>query len=430
MTAAELRQTLPAGVTLVDFLFYWHNDYSQKDKSKRFERRLTAFVVRKDRPVVRLDLGPAAAVEEAIASWRRTLGLKRVGEEDAGQTLRKLLWLPLRKYVADTKVVLLSPDGALAKLPFAALPGEKEGAYLLEEAALAVVPVPQLLPELLAVVPKGNRLKPSLLVVGDVNFDSAEFVAAGADDRSATRSGLKGWAKLPATADEASAVKDSFSRLFKGGGVTDLREEEARKSAVRRALQKSRYAHLATHGFFAPEELKSALATRSGDEKLFGQGGVSGWHPLLLSGIVLSGANREAKPGEEDGILTALEVSEMDLSHLELAVLSACETGLGQEASGEGLLGLQRLSGGRQRSVVASLWKVDDRATQALMAEFYRVAWDRKTVVSRVEALRQAQLAMLREGDKRGMVRRDKDDKSKRVPPYYWAAFVLSGDWR
>ena len=200
---------------------------------------------------------------------------------------------------------------------------------------------------------------------------------------------------------------------------------------MRAALQKSRYAHLATHGFFAPAELKSALASRSGDEKLFGQGGVSGWHPLLLSGVVLSGANKEAKPGEEDGILTALEVSEMDLSGLELAVLSACETGLGQEASGEGLLGLQRtFQVAGTRSVVASLWKVPDRATQALMAEFYRVAWDRKTVVSRVEALRQAQLAMLREGDKRGMLRRDKQDKSERVPPYYWAAFVLSGDWR
>ena len=209
-----------------------------------------------------------------------------------------------------------------------------------------------------------------------------------------------------------------------------MREEDARKSAVRAALQKSRYAHLATHGFFAPEELKSALATRSGDERLFGLGGVSGWHPLLLSGVVLSGANKEAKPGEEDGILTALEVSEMDLSGLELAVLSACETGLGQEASGEGLLGLQRaFQVAGTRSVVASLWKVPDRETQALMAEFYRVAWG-KTVVSRVEALRQAQLAMLREGDNRGMVRRDKEEKSGRVPPYYWAAFVLSGDWR
>jgi CHAT domain-containing protein len=78
---------------------------------------------------------------------------------------------------------------------------------------------------------------------------------------------------------------------------------------------------------------------------------------------------------------------------------------------------------------VASLWKVDDRATQALMASFYRVWWGEK-VVSRVEALRQAQLSLLRDGI-RGTVSKGlpvrKDD---RLPPYYWAAFVLSGDWR
>jgi CHAT domain-containing protein len=184
--------------------------------------------------------------------------------------------------------------------------------------------------------------------------------------------------------------------------------------------------------------LKSALSVPAGEERLFGRGGVSGWHPLLLSGLVLAGANREAKPGEEDGILTALEVSEMDLSGLELAVLSACETGLGAVAGGEGLLGLQRaFQVAGARSVVASLWKVPDRATQALMAEFYRIAWDRTTVVSRVEALRRAQLLILREGGKRGKVvgldvkeRPTRPAEGRRTPPYYWAAFVLSGDWR
>src|SRR5262249_42445437 len=150
------------------------------------------------------------------------------------------------------------------------------------------------------------------------------------------------WGRLPGTRAEAADVKDSFIRLFKGGSVTDLREEEARKSVVREALQKHRYAHLATHGFFAPPELKSALSGADRRDDLFGREGVQGWHPLLLSGIALAGANREPKPEEEDGILTALEVSEMELPGLELAVLSACETGLGKTAGGEGVLGLQR----------------------------------------------------------------------------------------
>jgi CHAT domain-containing protein len=433
LTPAHLQQTLPADTALVDFLFYKHHDHTQTDRSKRYQRRLSAWVVRPNKAVVRIDLGPAEPIEQTVTAWRQAL-TRRDTATAAGPTLHQALWKPLAKHLGGAKTVLLSPDGVLGTVPFAALPGDKEGRYLIEDLAVAVVPVPQLLPQMLAPMPREMRLKPSLLVVGDVNFDSTQTVVASVDDRGAPRSGLKSWGKLEATSAEAAAVRDSFTRLFRGGTVTDLREEEARKAAVRQALTKHRYAHLATHGFFAPPELKSALADEDrGGTGLFGREGVTGWHPLLLSGLVLAGANKEAKPGEEDGILTALEVSEMDLSGLELAVLSACETGLGKQAGGEGLLGLQRaFSVAGCRSVVASLWKVDDRATQALMAAFYRVWWGKK-VVSRVEALRQAQLSLLKVGV-RGMVRKalparpwHKDD---RLPPYYWAAFVLSGDWR
>ena len=80
------------------------------------------------------------------------------------------------------------------------------------------------------------------------------------------------------------------------------------------------------------------------------------------------------------------------------------------------------------KTVVATLWSVDDDATCKLMERFYENLWQKK--MGKLAALREAQLAMLREGDKRGMVRRKDKDKSERVPPFYWAAFVLSGDWR
>ena len=105
--------------------------------------------------------------------------------------------------------------------------------------------------------------------------------------------------------------------------------------------------HLSTHGFFAPPKIRSALdhssdaEGRSGLELLTNQD-VTGYHPDLLSGVVLAGANRPPEDGKEDGILTALEVEQLDLSNVELATLSACETGLGTAAGGEGVLGLQR----------------------------------------------------------------------------------------
>ena len=126
--------------------------------------------------------------------------------------------------------------------------------------------------------------------------------------------------------------------------------------------------------------------------------------PALLSGIAFAGASRTGQPpaavvraaGREmdDGILTALEVSELDLRNVELAVLSACETGLGRVAGGEGVLGLQRaFQTAGARASITSLWKVDDTATQILMTEFYTNLWQKK--LGKLESLRQAQLTML-----------------------------------
>src|SRR5262249_19256307 len=156
-------------------------------------------------------------------------------------------------------------------------------------------------------------------------------------------------------------------------------------------------------------------------------------HPLLLSGLVLAGANRPPEIGKDDGILTALEVAELDLGQVELAVLSACETGLGQVAGGEGVLGLQRafqVAGARR--TVTSLWPVEDRATRELMERFYAGLWDRKQPLSKLAALRQAQLWLLREGPARGLglVGAAPAAGPRRAPPFYWAAFVLAGDWR
>jgi CHAT domain-containing protein/Tfp pilus assembly protein PilF len=441
---AEILACLPADTVLVDFLFFARGNPGNVDPNKRWRRWLTAFVLRKGKPVLRLDLGPAEPVEQAVTAWRQNLVRRGGRGGKAGQTLRQLLWQPLEKHLAGAKTVLVSPDGALGTLSFVALPGSKEGTYLIEDVAVAVMPVPQHLPELLASVSREKRLKPSLLVVGDVNFDSAQTVVASADEHGAPRGALQSWGNLPATQAEAAAVKDRFSKLFPGGAVTDLRQGNARKSAVRQALSRRRYAHLATHGFFAPTELKSALAdNRPGDSSgLFGREGVTGWHPLLLSGLVLAGANKKAKPGEEDGILTALEVSEMDLAGLDLMVLSACETGLGKQAGGEGLLGLQRaFTVAGCQSVVASLWQVPDEATQVLMTRFYDNLWRHR--MSRLHALREAQRWLLDEGSRhpevmrglkrRGAQREDAQTEGKqtgRLPPLFWAAFVLSGNWR
>jgi CHAT domain-containing protein len=141
---------------------------------------------------------------------------------------------------------------------------------------------------------------------------------------------------------------------------------------------------------------------------------------------------------EDDGILAAEEIGVQNLDGVEIVVLSACESGLGKQASGEGVLGLQRsFQSAGARSVVASLWSVDDEATKTLMVAFYRNLWERK--LPKLEALRQAQLTMLREYEpKAGILRGPGPERpfdpaharTKSLSPLYWGSFVLSGDWK
>ena len=193
-------------------------------------------------------------------------------------------------------------------------------------------------------------------------------------------------------------------------GAGALRKDNATKEAVVAAIPSHQFVHLATHGFFAGESESSSrqaelqrAALQRGDLRLLA--GVAGRHPGLLSGLVFAGVNRSDRRPEET-ILTALEAAELELGQVELVVLSACSTGRGQVAGGEGVLGLQRafqLAGAR--SVVASLWQVPDEETHQLMREFYSHVWS-KTPVLRAEALRQAQLWMLENWSGRSGVER------------------------
>ena len=137
-------------------------------------------------------------------------------------------------------------------------------------------------------------------------------------------------------------------------------------------------------------------------------------NPLLRSGLALSGCNQRAS-GEEDGALTALEAAGLDLYGTQLVVLSACETGVGEVITGEGVYGLRRaMTIAGAETLVLSLWQVDDIATQEAMTAYYEYLLAGS---GRAESLRQVQLEMI-------------DSNSRYAHPYYWAAFITTGDWR
>jgi CHAT domain-containing protein/tetratricopeptide (TPR) repeat protein len=404
------------------------------------EQRLVAFVVRSGHPIVRVDLGPVQPLVEAADRWRQSILVdpearstappaKRQTDAKSStppeRLLRERLWNPLLPHIQGVELVMISPDGFLNQIPLAALPGREAGTYLVEEMQLVTVPVPR---ELTALLKAGgtnpSASNPSLLVVGNVDFGGdpglvslaqRDVALTGDQHRAAVRgSGRSVFDQLPGTAAEIEDVAQLFRATFPEKEIKAFQKSAATEYAFRTEAPRHRWIHLATHGFFAPETVRSGLDRSTDDEQhlhgeLFGSASeVRGFHPGLLSGIALAGANGgshleagfNSSSGKEadDGILTALEVTGLDLRNVDLVVLSACETGLGHVAGGEGVLGLQRafqLAGAK--NVVASLWKVDDRATVALMRVFYHKLWVEQKPAA--VALREAQLAMLRHSE-------------------------------
>jgi CHAT domain-containing protein/Tfp pilus assembly protein PilF len=438
----DIRTVLPSETALIDLVEYQHvATQADGPREPMIEWRLVAFVSRPEtKGVVAVPLGPSKDLADLIDRWRASYGTGKrpaVGTPDPGSELRKRLWQPLAKYLEGAKVILVSPDGPLNGLPWAALPGAKEGTFLVHEYAFAVVPTPQLLPEILRAKPRREGENPSLLLAGGIDFGEPKARAAGTP--SGKLPPLPVFTPLPGAEREVNDLGTEFQGAFRDAPQPKvLSKDEATKLAVVAAAATHRFVHLATHGFFADEAEQSAEAVASRGVDLLRSGlhpqfEAAGQHPGLLSGVVFAGVNRSDR-GPKETILTAFEASDLELGQVDLLVLSACDTGRGQVAGGEGVLGLQRafqLAGAR--AVVASLWKVPDEETHLLMREFYGRIWSDKPL-PRAEALRQAQLWMLEKGKGRG----GKDRSGVELPerpqgpplPYVWAAFVLSGDWR
>jgi CHAT domain-containing protein len=426
------------------------------------EQRLLVFVARHNGPVERIDLGPMQPLYKAIQTWREGFGVSAQGAA-TGKLLREKLWEPIAAKLGGAKTVLVSPDGALSCLPLAALPGKEAGRYLIEDYALAIVPTAQMIPEL---VQEGSGKPPpkNLLLMGNIDYDAAGAAVPNAPSSpimlASSRAASATFGPLAATGAEVVRIAKLCPQDSTTGGVTTLQNSQASKAAFLAEAGKHRYLHLATHGFFIEEKLPVVPGFGTREPGRFGdllQGPVTAeMHPALRCGLALAGANRAAKQSDVDpmsdkrddnGILTAEEIGAQNLDGVQLVVLSACETGLGKSAAGEGVLGLQRsFQAAGARAVVASLWRVDDQATQTLMVEFYKNLWEKK--LGKLEALRQAQLTMLHSYDRTaGQLRGPVFSKTEPLAagsapkepatggqqplsPAYWAAFVLSGDWR
>lgn len=334
------------------------------------------------------------------------------------QDLYNLIWEPLKQEIEDNNTIYYSPSGMLNQLSFAALFNGNDvlinNHELVQLSSTSILASKQNEPEI-----------SSALFVGGVNYE----YDVGSDDEQlitdnnnynyleseslsksrGTKSRGESWTYLPGTLTETENIKSLFEA--QGNSVAMLSKDKATETNLKNLSGNSpNILHIATHGFFYENlnrdiQFETNLSTE--DQYRLAE------NPLLRSGLIMAGANYAWKHGsnpneEDDGILSAMEISNLDLSNTNMVVLSACETGLGDIDGSEGVYGLQRafkMAG--VDIIVMSLWQVPDAETSEFMNVFYGNWLSGQKVKT---AFNYAQRAM---------------HKKYKNEPLKWAAFVL-----
>ena len=458
ITHARVCAVLPIGEALIEYVKY--RPYNFKATRERGQprwgpARYVAFVAHGGRPqsVTTVDLGPAAAIESAIAahfsmllgssnsaagqtsakdapateSEDASMALRTAVEvttrhlstagrvpsmlEDSvltGQAVRSLIIDPLLSALGDVRRIWIAPDGALSTFPFDILP-LPDGEALLDVYDLSYLDVGR---DVTRIARLSATPAHEAAVLADPDFDLEVAQLSCVEDVS----NVAGFPRLPGARREGERVAQRL-------GVTPLLGDAARKDTLV-GLRSPYILHIATHGFFTSATSHPAEHMLSGEHiRVIAGAEDPGDNPgalhraLAQSGLALAGANtwmrqRRAAPGAGTGLLTAEDVAGMDLNGTELVVLSACETGLGLALTGEGVFGLRRaFASAGARTLIMSLWRIPDDPTRQLMDDFYRLLL---AGVPRAQALHAAQRAL----------------RVQYPHPYYWGAFVCLGDPR
>jgi len=413
VTLAAVRSVIPENAALVELTVYHPFDPKAAGGKDYGRPSYVAYVIRRDGEVQWKELGAASEIDESVEALRK--GLRDPSRKDVRQLLRTVdekVMRPVRALIGDSTQLLISGDGVLNLVPFAALVDEQDR-YLIENYSVVYLTSGR---DLLRMqMSREGKSRPLVVAnplfgerVTDLASASKSVVPMRRRRSVTTARSLTDvyFAPLGGTMQEARAIQTLFPKV----GL--LTEAQATESALKRVTA-PRVLHIATHGFFLQDEERpqvnnSLVLTRGVRVNLKIE------NPLLRSGLALAGANLPATQGaSEDGVLTALEASGLDLWGTKLVVLSACDTGVGEVRTGEGVYGLRRaFSLAGAESLVMSLWPISDYATRKLMADYYK---NLKRGLGRGEALRQVQLTMLRQ--------------NRNLHPFYWANFIQAGDW-
>jgi len=404
-TTNDIRHFLPPHAVLISYVLIRRGAVDTVDPANADTPAYVAFVLHPEAGPIRVfNLGDAAPLDELVRKARAAAdaeahsgGLGSTRNErnyrEAALALRQRIWDPLKPEIGDVRMALVVADGNLNLIPFAGLP---DGAgYMVEHE-----PVVHMLSSERDLVPAAPGTKKlGLLAIGSPSFELAEnklppSPLRGAEPTCEEYSKLQ-FNSLPGTAVEVSDIASTW-RKWNGAEPSHLvTGDDATLARFLADAGQNRVLHVATHAFLL--------------DKSCGSG-----NPLLHSGLVFAGGSH----GGTQSVLTAQQIASLDLSGADWAVLSACNTGNGELRDGEGVLGLERafrVAGAR--SVIMTLWPVDDNVARQFMHGLYAQRLGRHA--STADAVWNSARALLLERRAAG----------KSTHPWYWAGFVGAGGW-
>jgi CHAT domain-containing protein/tetratricopeptide (TPR) repeat protein len=366
-TMDDVRRALPAGSVLIEFRQFWPYDFRT---STAGDPRVAGLLLTSAGEPVVADLGPIWELHPLTVDLGASASGRGVAPDPQGQPLTpadeaaaklyERLFAPFKDAVAAAKTIYVAPDGILNLVPFARLK-LTDGRYWFEQQEVHLLQTGR---DLLR--PGANRPARGLLALGGIDYDAGAagagpqdsvFLAAAGSDRKtavsrAAESFRKGFGPLPATASEVQEVTSWFQARYGDEPAETWSGADASKARLMALKSPPRVLHLATHGFYLPNQSRE---------------------PMLLSGIALAGANREVAGAGNEGLLFALEAEGLNLDGTELVVLSACDTAQGDVDYSEGVFGLARaLRTAGARYVLVTLWKLDDFMARDFMVDFYK----------------------------------------------------------
>jgi CHAT domain-containing protein len=350
----------------------------------------------------------AQAAYGFLSSRSMARGTATSGYAEAAAKLSQMILAPVAGQIQGKRLLIVS-DGALQYIPFAALPSpeSKRGsnAPLIAEHEIVNLPSASILALMRREASARKAAPKTLMVMADPVFNSHDDrlrsslktveISAHPDeitdqfslDRSAREVGAARDGVFPRLIFSRLEAEEIYATVAPGDATKALDFDASKGTVASKKLGEYKIVHLATHGLVNSE------------------------HPAL-SGLVFSLIDRQGR--SRDGFLRLSDIYNLELN-ADLVVLSACQTALGKQINGEGLIGMTRgfMYAGSPR-VIASLWKVEDRATAELMKKFYEALL--KNGKRPAEALRSAQMWML--------------NQTRWKEPYHWAGFVLQGEWK